>query len=237
MPKTLVCLHGWGASKASFTELRAALQGTDIAILTPDLPGFGDAGEPEKAFSMDDYAQWAKQYIEDNVTGNYLLLGHSHGGRIIIKMLGETDVKKPTHVFLCAAAGIRRPRHFKRALGLMLAKGGKLLFSLPLIKKLEPTGKKLLYKLVRVHDYENASEVMRKTLINVSSEDLRPLLPRIDVPTDIFWGEDDGMTPFADAKIMAAEIPNATLHAYKNVRHRVHRDRAPDIAEVIRSVS
>lgn len=244
MSKTLICLHGWGASKASFTELREALKDTDINILTPDLPGFGDEPEPGRPFTVDDYADWVIQQVESGqwkVESNWMLLGHSHGGRIAIKLVTEklptANCQLPSHLFLCASAGIRHPRHFKRALGLILAKGGKLLFALPLIKKLEPLGKKLLYKLVRVHDYEKASEVMRKTLIKVSSEDLRPLLPRIDVPTDIFWGKDDGMTPFADAKIMADEIPNATLHAYENVRHRVHRDRAPQIADVIRSVS
>lgn len=233
--QTLLCLHGWGGSSNSFTELRAALEGTGIRILTPDLPGFGNEPEPSKPYSVADYADWVNAYIENNITGDYMLLGHSHGGRTAIKMLTETSGKKPTHLFLCAAAGIRHPRHLKRIIGLTLAKGGKLIFSLPGLKKLESFGKKMLYKLVRVHDYEKASEVMRKTLILVSGEDLRPNLKQITVPTDLFWGTDDGMTPYNDAKIMAAEIPHATLHSYQGVHHRVHRDRAKEIADVIRT--
>lgn len=162
------------------------------------------------------------------------VLGHSHGGRIAIKMVTRAhDPCAPAHLFLCAAAGIRHPRHFKRIVGLLLAKSGKTLLSIPGLKALEPFGKKLLYKLVRVHDYENASPVMRETLIKVSAEDLRPLLSTITVPTDLFWGTDDGMTPFGDAKIMEREIPGAVLHAYPGIRHRVHRDRATEIASVI----
>lgn len=244
MKPILVCLHGWGASKHSFDELRAALKDTDIEILTPDLPGFGDEPEPSRPFTVDDYCDWVIEYLvnrEERIEKrDWYLLGHSHGGRIAIKLvakkLGTKNYTLPTHLFLCAAAGIRHPRHFKRAFGLMLAKGGKALFSLPGLKSLAPLGKKLLYKLVRVHDYEKASDVMRKTLINVSKEDLRPLLKNISIPTDIFWGTEDGMTPYGDAKIMESEIPNAVLHTYKGVHHRVHRDRAKEIAETIEQV-
>lgn len=246
MSKTvLVCLHGWGGSKESFTELREALKDSDMEVLTPDLPGFGDEPEPKEPFTNDDYAHWVIEWLRTNnqqlTTNNWYLLGHSHGGRIAIKLLTEhfstlnSQCSAPSHVFLCAAAGIRHPRHFKRITGLILAKTGKFLVSIPGLRHLAPLGKKLLYKLVRVHDYEKASPIMRQTLINVSKEDLRPLLKDITVPVDLFWGTDDGMTPYGDAKIMEAEIPEATLHTFKGVRHRVHRDRAVEIAGILQS--
>ena len=105
---------------------------------------------------------------------------------------------------------------------------------IPGLKSLAPLGKKFLYRLVRVHDYEQASSVMRQTLINVTKEDLRPLLSKITVPTDIFWGEDDGMTPVGDAYVMHKEIAGSTLHIFKGVRHRVHRDKAREIAIILR---
>ncbi len=245
MRKILLCLHGWGGSKESFTELRAALKDTDIEILTPDLPGFGEEPEPKKPYSVDDYAEWATNFLTENgrlkIGDAWMLLGHSHGGRIAIKLLAEklptANCKLPSRAFLCAPAGIRHPRHIKRIIGLILAKTGKTLLQIPGLRSLQPLGRKLLYRLVRVHDYERASDVMRRTMIKVSSEDLRPLLSKITVPTDLFWGTEDGMTPYRDAKIMEREIPNATLHTYLGVHHRVHRDRAKEIAEVITSHS
>ena len=56
------------------------------------------------------------------------------------------------------------------------------------------------------------------------------------MPTDIFWGEDDGMTPVSDAHVMHKEISGSTLHLYKGVRHRVHRDKAREIGKLIQSV-
>ena len=230
---TIVCLHGWGGSNKSFTELRGSLRGTDISILTPDLPGFGKEPEPEKPWTVDDYADWVEEYIRKNTEGSLLLLGHSHGGRICIK-LATRKTLPIEHLYLCAAAGIRHPRHFKRITGLTLAKGGRAILSLPGCKQLQPLGKKVLYKLVRVHDYERASPTMRQTLIKISKENLRPLLKDIAIPTDIYWGTADKMTPYKDAKIMHREIPNSELHAYGGTRHSVHRDRAEEIAECIR---
>ena len=51
MKPVLLCLHGWGGSGGSFAELRAALHGTELEILTPDLPGFGA-----------EHMRWARRY-------------------------------------------------------------------------------------------------------------------------------------------------------------------------------
>ncbi len=247
--QVLVCLHGWGGSKESFTELRAALKGKSIQILTPDLPGFGSEPEPKKPWTVDDYADWVEKWIQTKIpkSKNQIpisILGHSHGGRIALKLAQRQGIGiwflefrdfSIDHLYLCAAAGIRHPRHIKRIIGLTLAKSGKFFMKLPILKQLAPLGKKFLYKLVRVHDYEVASPVMRQTLINVSGEDLRPILKDIRIATDIFWGKQDGMTPFADALVMKREIHGSLLHSYEGIRHGVHRDKASEIAGVILS--
>lgn len=238
MKPILLCLHGWGGSKESFTELREALKNDDVTILTPDLPGFGDEPEPTTPWTVDDYAEWTVKWLEKNSefgirNAELFLLGHSHGGRISIKLTAghQLSIK---HLFLCASAGIKHPRHIKRIIGLTLAKTGKAVLAIPGMKSLQPLGKKLLYKLVRVHDYEKASPIMRQTLINVTQEDLRPLLPRVHVPTDIFWGTADGMTPVSDAHLMHKKIAGSRLHLYPDITHRVHRAKAEEIAAIIR---
>lgn len=236
----LLCLHGWGGSSESFQELRQALRDVDIEILSPDLPGFGEEPEPTRPWSIDDYAEWVETYLQNEQNTRpsmkeapaILLLGHSHGGRIAIRLAKRKNIALQ-HLYLCAAAGIRHPRHLRRIIGLTLAKTGSFFLSLPGASMLRPFGKKWLYKLIRVHDYERASPIMRQTLINVSREDLTPELSMIDVPTDIFWGTDDRMTPYADAKIMEKNIPKSVLHTYPGVRHRIHRERAAEIAQVI----
>jgi pimeloyl-ACP methyl ester carboxylesterase len=232
MKSTLLCLHGWGGTKESFTELREALKGSDVTLLIPDLPGFGDEPEPKKPWTIDDYADWVETYLKAHSSQPISIVAHSHGGRIAIK-LAVRGTLPIDHLYLCAAAGIRHPRHIKRIIGLLLAKTGKIFLSIPGFNLLQPYGKKFLYRMVRVHDYEQASPVMRDTLIRVTQEDLRPLLPFIEIPTDIFWGTEDAMTPVSDAYLMHKKIRDSKLHLFQGVRHRVHRDKAKEIAEAI----
>ncbi len=240
MKPILLCLHGWGGSKESFTELRAAItaQNVDVEMLTPDLPGFGDEPEPKEPWNVESYAQWISGWMKDRFTDQELkerkliLLGHSHGGRIAIWILSH-QMLPVDHLYLCASAGIKHARHIKRIIGLTLAKTGKAFLRIPGLRLLQPLGKALLYKLVRVHDYEKASDVMRQTLILVTKEDLSPLLPQIHVPTHIFWGENDGMTPVSDASVFHKAIKHSHLKVFPGVRHAVHRDKAAEIATVI----
>ncbi len=244
MANVLLCLHGWGGTKESFTELTEALKASDLVVLAPDLPGFGANLEPPRPWSVDDYADWVQRWTADELrrrnvkVDHFFLLGHSHGGRISIKLAHRQSTINNQqfaidHLFLCAAAGIKRPRHLKRILGLTLAKTGAFFLKIPGLNRLAPLAKRILYRLVRVHDYEKASPLMRETMIRVTAEDLRPLLSSIRIPTDLFWGEEDGMTPVEDGRIMQQEIPGSRLMTFPGVRHRVHRDAAVQIAQRI----
>ena len=189
MRPTLLCLHGWGGSSSSFNTLRTKLQETDVEFLAPDLPGFGDEPEPAEPWNVDDYGKWVMTWLKKNRTakgGPLLLLGHSHGGRIALKLVADKTLE-PDHLYLCAPAINRHHRYrLRRKVGLTLAKTGKAVLKLPVLSVLAPLGKTALYKLMRVHDYEKASPLMQKTLVLVTQEDVSLLAPRINVATDIF---------------------------------------------------
>jgi pimeloyl-ACP methyl ester carboxylesterase len=235
MKPTLLCLHGWGGSKESFDPLRAELAALDIDVLTPDLPGFGAEPDPARPWTVDDYAAWTVEWVKNNKknSGPLWLLGHSHGGRtaIVIAAKGLLTVDR---LFLCAPAINRNRRYFlRRTFGVALAKTGKFFLSIPGLSLLAPTAKKLLYKLLRVHDYERASALMQRTLVLVTKDDLTPLFPRLTQPVDIFWGDKDGQTPVSDGRYMEKNLPQAELHVYAGTRHAVHKANAREIAALI----
>jgi len=233
--RNLLCLHGWGASHASFTELREAMRDDPVRIIAPDLPGFGGSGDLPAAWSTDDFADFVEELVHVLKLHDVFLLGHSHGGRIAIK-LASRRAPWISHLFLCAAAGIRRSKHWKRCFGIYAASLGKTLFSIRGLRIFQRVARTYLYKLLMVHDYESAEGTLKETMIRVINEDITPLLSAIPVPTDLFWGEDDTMTPLKDAFLMNTKIIQSILHTYKGVRHRVHRDRAEEVARVIRRV-
>lgn len=228
----LLCLHGWGASHESFNELREALKNDPVRVIAPDLPGFGESDEPGSAWSVDDYVDFVEALVKEQ-SNDVMLLGHSFGGRIAIK-LAARDHQQMKHLYLCASAGLRQKRYWKREVGHTVSKIGKSILKIPGLNLMEGVSKKVLYKLLRAHDYEQASPLMKETMIKVINEDLEPYLEKIEVPTDLFWGTDDSMTPVSDGILMNKKIVHSKLHTFKNVRHRVHRDKAESIADVIR---
>lgn len=246
MKPILLCIHGWGGSKESFMELREALRGTYIEILTPDLPGFGTEPEPPEPWGIDDYAEWVERrcsFLVDSLldretsqraNGALYVLGHSLGGQIAVKLAlrGNLPIH---HIFLCAPAAIRPRFSLRRTTGYLIAKCGRALLKLPGLSYLQPLLRNTLYRLMRVHDYEKASPVMQKTMIRVTHQDLTAELHKITVPTDLFWGTDDRLTPLKNGILMRKLIPKSTLHTFPATRHSVHRDRAREIAAIIKA--
>lgn len=231
---SLLCLHGWGRSVDSsvFNALREALKGDPIQVIAPDLPGFGRSSEPPAPWSVDDYANCIEELVQELALKEVHLLGHSFGGRIAIK-LASRNPPWLSHLYLCGAAGVGRDLLIRRRCWLCVAKMGNAFFRVPGLSILKPFFRKVLYKLLRVHDYAEASERMRQTMKCVIEEDLTPLLDRIALPTDLFWGAEDTLTPLRDGELINKKIVHSKLHVFPGVRHRVHQERAQEIAEII----
>lgn len=235
MKPTLLCLHGWGGSKESFGPLHEALAGMDMEILAPDLPGFGAEPDPARPWTVDDYAAWVKDWLAKNrkSEGPLWILGHSHGGRTAI-VIAAKKILPVDRLFLCAPAINRKRRyHLRRMVGAALAKTGTFFLSIPGLSLFAAPARKLLYKLLRVHDYERASLLMQQTLVLVTKDDLTPLFPLVTVPVDLFWGDHDGQTPVSDGKHMNLLLPHCEFHVYARTRHGVHKTNAREIAAVI----
>lgn len=235
MKPTLLCLHGWGGSKDSWIPLREALGDADVEFLAPDLPGFGAEPDPSRPWTIDDYAAWTKDWLATNRKGDgpLWIVGHSHGGRTAI-VAAAKNVLQPERLFLCAPGINRKKRyHLRRMLGVALAKTGKVFLSIPGLSLLAPFARKMLYKLLRVHDYERASPLMQQTLVLVTQEDLTRFFPAVTQPVDLFWGMRDGQTPVSDALYMQPLLPHCEMHLYEGTRHAVHKTNAREIAAVI----
>jgi pimeloyl-ACP methyl ester carboxylesterase len=83
---TYLALHYWAGAGHEYDHLRSLLpEGTQL--LAPDLPGFGD--EPAPAgfdYSVDSYADWVAAYGREQQLDEYVLVGHSMGGKIALAL-------------------------------------------------------------------------------------------------------------------------------------------------------
>lgn len=223
----LVILHGWGCSKEMFATIAEHLA-KKYTVFVPDLPGFGESPEPSHPFSVGDYTDIIVDFIKSSGFKKVSLMGHSYGGRIIIKMFSSGNLPFSIQkVCLVDAAGIKPKKTLGQKLSLLCYKGGRRILSLPPLKKLFPNAIENWRKKRGSADFNNASEIMKKTLVLSVNEDLTNCLKNITAPTLLFWGDKDDATPLSDAKIMEKKIPDAGLVVLEGGTHYSFLENTP----------
>lgn len=205
--RTLVILPGWGQATGDWTV--AASNFTDVKTVIIELPGFGDTPLLDENWGIPEYAAYVLTKIEDLNATDIILLGHSFGGRIASYLASQ----KPTWLkalILYGAPCIYRPA-LKTKLLVRLAKVAKKLgFSSKLSRNTE----------LQEADNKGMGKIFRKTI----SFDQTTLLPNIEVPTLLLWGENDTEAPLRIGKEIHTLIPNNKLEIIDNAGHNLHID-------------
>jgi pimeloyl-ACP methyl ester carboxylesterase len=82
---TVLCLHGLGATKASFLPTVASLADS-YRVIAVDLPGFGDSGKPIGApYNSEWFARTAFELLDALDIDKAHFVGNSMGGRVAIE--------------------------------------------------------------------------------------------------------------------------------------------------------
>ncbi len=215
----IVLLHGWGSNIKLFANLIELLS-KKYKVVAMDMPGFGESAEPPSAWCVDDYVDFVLDFLKDYDTDKVMLLGHSFGGRVIIKMNSRENLPfRITKVILVDSAGIMPPKSNKKSFRTYYYKAGKAILSTAIAQKLAPDALENFRKKMGSADYAAASPLMRQVLVKVVNEDLEHLLPNIKCPTLLVWGVNDTATPLSDGEKMEELIADAGLVKLENAGH------------------
>ena len=84
-------------------------------------------------------------------------------------------------------------------------------------------------------DYNAASEVMKKTLVNVVNEDLTDLMPNVKCPALLIWGRLDTATPLSDGQTMERLMPEGALVVLENAGHFSFLDQSAQFLRILAS--
>lgn len=216
----VVLLHGWGQNIAMMKPIGDRLQKNHrITIL--DFPGFGESEEPKTALTVYDYCEILEELLKKLKVKKPVIMGHSFGGRIAIIYAYRNEVEK---VVLFGSPCIRK--EVKPSLKLRMLKSLK---KIPGINKLEGFAKNHMGS----RDYKNASEIMKKILVNVVNEDLSECAKKINVPTLLIWGDRDTEAPVEDAKELEKIIPDAGLIVLPNSTHYAYLENLPQVINIL----
>lgn len=230
----VLILPGWGAVSSVYNMLIQQLS-ENYCVYALDLPGFGITPEPAQPWCVDDYADFVTAFIEAVEIKKVMLVGHSYGGRIIIKLCNRQLNFEISEILFIDSAGIRRQATEKQSAKQKRYKTLKKFFSSKPMSSLFPDAIEKLQKKYGSADYAAASPVMRQTLVKSISEDLTPLLSNIKVKSTLVWGRDDTATPYSDALTFNKEIKNSKLFVIDNAGHFPFIDQPFDFRKIIAS--
>lgn len=230
---TVLMLHGWGSGVDVWAPFLAMLS-HDLRFVALDFPGCGQSDLPDHPLTTDDYADLVMQFIRALDLKDFAMVGHSHGGRVIMKMAGSGMVK-PTKIVFLDAAGIKPKKSFKKSIKVATYKTVRRLLTLPFIRNYTAD----LLNKARAHfgssDYNNAPEVMRKTLVNLVNDDMTDLLPNIACPTFLIWGDRDTATPLYMAHILEEKIADTGLAVFEGTGHFSFLEQPGRAAAILKS--
>ena len=83
---TYLALHYWAGAGHEYNHLHGLLP-AGTQLLAPDLPGFGAQTAPAGFdYSVDSYADWVAAFSIEHQLDEYILVGHSMGGKIALTL-------------------------------------------------------------------------------------------------------------------------------------------------------
>lgn len=165
---------------------------------------------------------------------NPVLVGHSNGGRIIMKLCGEKMLNPPKIIFI-DAAGIKAKPSFKKTVKIKTFKTVKWFLTLPGIKNVSEGLLTEARNYFGSADYTAAHPVMRSTMVNLINEDLTPIVKNISCPTLLIWGDKDTDTPLYMAKKLESLIDDTGLCILKDTGHFSFAQKPYEAQAIIKS--
>ncbi len=233
--KTAVMLQGWGTDLGMYDSVANAIN-DEYTFVQFDFPGFGGSDEPKEAWNVDAYADFFLKLMDALKIESASLIGHSYGGRVIIKLASRKDIPFTIeNIVLIDSAGIVPEKTLKQKLKIANYKILKNIFGIKLIYTLFPELVEDWRNRQGSDDYRNASPIMRRCLVMAVNEDLRHLLPDIKQDTLLVWGDKDTATPISDAKIMESMISGSGLVVLNGCGHFSYLEQPAVFKNILRS--
>ena len=185
---------------------------------------------------MDRYADFFCKLMEALEIKRATLIGHSYGGRIIIKLAARESLPfEIKNIVLIESAGIMPKRSLKQRYNIKKYKVIKKIVSVRLIYALFPELIDDWRSQQGSADYRNASPMMRQCMVMAVNEDLTDLLPCIKQDTLLIWGDKDTATPLSDGKLMEEKIAGSGLCVLEGCGHFSFLEKPAQFKSIMRS--
>lgn len=219
----VVLIHGAAGTHLDWPpHLRRLATASVYAI---DLPGHGRSPAPA-CLIVDQYAAIVSAFITELNFEDVVLVGHSMGGAIALKIaLSDSDAIKGL-VLMSSGARLRVKDELLDGIKSDFESTAEMLterlWSEEAPDELKELGKKKFM--------ENNPEVVYADYQACNSFDLMDQLNQIELPTLVICGSEDQMTPVKYSRYLAEQMPAATLQIIEGAGHMVHLEQPEVVA-------
>lgn len=225
---TVLLLHGWGDSKATFQAIVSRLK-DDYRMVALDLPGFGATSPPDKDWGLSDYAKFVARFCDKLQLKPMVVIGHSNGGAIALRAVSTGELS-PDRLVLLASAGLRAEHKTRRKALRLLAKAVKLPVLL-LPASWQRNLKKRAYALIGSDLF--VVENLQGTFKRIMTDDVREDAEKIDIPSLLLYGSNDSVTPPADGEILSDRLHEGKLVVSPGAGHFLHHEKPEEVNRLI----
>lgn len=248
---SLLLLHGTGASTHSWRDL-IPLLAMDFDVIAPDLPGHGFTRiQSRRQCALPAMSRAVAELCLHLDAQPAVIVGHSAGAAVALQCVLDARLHPRMVIGLNPALA-----PFRGLAGVIFPPLAKLLALNPVVpwvfsslagggsaaqrlidstgSAIDSRGKALYARLFARSDHVDGALAM------MALWDLEPMLralPTIDIPIELFVGENDRMVPPNEALDLAARLSNITAHRIAGLGHLMHEEDPERFSELIRNLA
>lgn len=233
----LVLVHG-AAGDARLWRPQLDALADEFTVIAWDEPGAGRSSDLPAGFGLTDFADCLGGLVEATGVGPAHLCGLSWGGTVVLELYRRRPNLIRTLILADTYAGWKGSLPASEvdarigAVREMLASEQDFDPVLPGLFAAEP-GPEIAAMLAEVAR-DVRPESMAIALAAMAAADLREILPTIDAPTLLIWGEDDARSPMSVAREFSESIPRSNLRVIPGCGHVTNLERPEEFNQVVR---
>ncbi|MGG6269156.1 alpha/beta fold hydrolase [Leptolyngbya sp. AN03gr2] len=248
----LVLVHGFGASIGHWRKNIPVLAEAGYQVFAIDLLGFGGSDKPALDYTVELWVELLKDFWTANIQRPAVFVGNSIGGLLCMMVLAQHPEIAAGGVLLNPAGGLNhRPdelnpplrfvmgtfskvvgsKQFGRWMFDQVRQKGRIRNSLRQVyRNPEAITDELVDLLYEPSCHPGAQQVFASVLMAPPGPRPTELLPQIQAPLLVIWGEADPWTPIAGSKIYQSLVESQPVEftSIPNTGHCPHDER-PEI--------
>ena len=219
----IIFIHGSGGCKESWRNQTEHFKGSEAV----DLPGHPDG---ELCPTINAYAAWLREYIQEKGYQDVVLAGHSLGGGIALQYALDNPQDLKGIILVGSGARLRVHPKFLEALEAMV-KDPRLIddFTALTYDMIEPE----LANVIKKRVADNGPKAFLNDMKACDQFDVMDRVPSLKVPVLALCGDRDVMTPPKYSTYIADNIPGAEAVIIPGGTHFVFAEKSEEVNRAI----